>query len=64
MNLIKILRLPNNILDHIFSFLDLVYYEYIIYKTPRKCKGLTIVKFPITYLKDRKKKYLGFVGFS
>ena len=50
MNLVKILRLPINILEVIFSYLELVYYEYIIYKNPRKCSGLTIIKLPITYL--------------
>ena len=64
MELERVLRLPINILEVVFSFLDLVYYEYIIYKNPRKCKGLTIVKLPITYLKERKNRYVGFVGYD
>jgi hypothetical protein len=63
MDLVKVLKLPSSILETIFSYLELVYYEYIIYKNPRKCKGLTIIKLPITYLKDRKKRYVGFVGY-
>jgi hypothetical protein len=67
MDLVKILRLPINILETIFSYLELVYYEYIIYKNPRpgkRSKGLTIIKLPISYLKERKKKYVGFVGYD
>ena len=63
MELIKVLRLPFNILEVIFSYLEFVYYEYVIYKYPKKSKGLSIIKFPITYLKDRKKKYVGFIGY-
>lgn len=58
MDLVKALPLPINILETIFSYLELIYYEYIIYKNPRKCKGLTIIKLPIIYLKDRKKGML------
>ena len=63
MNLLKVLRFPIGILENIFSYLEFVYFEYVIYKYPYKCKGLTIIKYPVTYLKDRK-KHVGFVGYD
>ena len=63
MDFVKVLRLPIGVLETIFSYLEFVYFEYIIYKNPRKCKGLTIIKYPVTHLKDRKKR-VGFVGYD